>query len=100
MTRWRDPGRFADLGGRSQLCSRLERLRTSGRPLARGHGDYPPAAGYQDNLDRFTRLKFGKTRVPPSRMTVKIDGRGTALALCCKLLGENCQKSDTHQEPE
>jgi hypothetical protein len=61
----RDPWEFHNLAGDPNYSSQLERLRAECDRWRTATGDYPPGRRYKDNLDRFTRTKYGKTSGAP-----------------------------------
>jgi hypothetical protein len=61
----RDPWEFANLAGDPNYAEVLERLRAECDRWREATGDYPPGRRYKDNLDRFTRQKYGKLEGAP-----------------------------------
>ncbi len=62
---WNDPYEFANLAGDPKYSGVLERLRDECRRWTSATGDVPPGKRRKDNLDIFTREKYGKTGGEP-----------------------------------
>ena len=62
---WSDPYEFANLAGDPKYSGVLERLRAECRRWTSTTGDVPPGKRRKDNLDIFTREKYGKTSGEP-----------------------------------
>lgn len=61
----RDPWEFVNLAGDPNYADELARLRQECTRWRQATNDYPPGRRYKDNLDRFTRTKYGKTSGAP-----------------------------------
>ncbi len=61
----RDPWEFVNLAGDPNYAGVLARLRDECAQWRQATDDYPPGRRYKDNLDRFTRTKYGKTSGAP-----------------------------------
>ena len=61
----RDPWEFVNLAADPNYSAQLKRLRDECDRWREATGDYPPGRRYKDNLDRFTRTKYGKTSGAP-----------------------------------
>ena len=62
---WTDPFEFVNLAPDERYAPFLERMRTETERWRAATGDYPPGRRYKDNLDIFTREKYGKTSGAP-----------------------------------
>ncbi len=60
-----DPWEFVNLAGDPNYAAVLTRLRRECARWRAATDDYPPGRRYKDNLDRFTRKKYGKTSGAP-----------------------------------
>jgi N-sulfoglucosamine sulfohydrolase len=61
----RDPWEFVNLAGDPNYAGVLARLRDECADWRKATNDYPSERRYKDNLDRFTRTKYGKTSGAP-----------------------------------
>jgi N-sulfoglucosamine sulfohydrolase len=64
---WTDPFEFTNLAADTRYAQILERMRAETERWRAATGDYPPGRRYKDNLDIFTREKYGKTSGAPER---------------------------------